>query len=147
VRGGAHEYDVALSFSGESRGLASGISRALGPGYAVFLDTDEATRFWGAELLQELPQRYLDARLCVMLVTDRYLERFWPGFERATIVDEILGEDRERVLCVRLPGCTAPLPTPLAPIAIDVPAEPEHIADLVRTRLQPDVSRGTPSAG
>lgn len=131
-------YDVALSFSGESRCLATQIARDLEADYTVFLDADEATELWGAELLQALPPKYLRARLCIMLITDAYIKRFWPAFEREVITTELLRQlGPVCVLCARLPTCTSLLPPQLAAITIDleIGTEREHIVALVRARL------------
>jgi hypothetical protein len=133
----APRYDVALSYARGSRELAAGIAADLGGDFVVFLDRNEAAGFWGSELLDALPARYLDARLCLLLITGEYLERFWTGFEREMIVSEVLARDPRGVLGIRMPGCAAPLTPELEEATIPVRAgtEREEIVRAVRARL------------
>lgn len=144
----APRYDVALSYARGSRELAGEVAAGLADGLAVFLDRAEAADFWGADLLDALPARYLDARLCVLLITDEYLERFWTGFEREMIVQEVLARDPGGVLGVRLPGCAAPLPAALEACTLPVRAghELEEIVGAVRARLRRPEPPGEPAA-
>ena len=137
----APRYDVALSYARSSRELAAEIAAGLAGDLAVFLDRNEVAAFWGSELLDALPARYLDARLCVLLITDEYLERFWTGFEREMIVSEVLARDPRGVLGIRMPGCDAPLSPELEACTVPVRAghELEEIVQAVRARLgRPD---------
>jgi hypothetical protein len=105
-------YAVALSFAGEDRGLASYLAHGLrSDQISVFFDEFEKVGLWGADLSETLPAKYRDARYCVILQSDEYLEKAWTTLERQSIIYEFLSRrGKDYLLPIRVRGCTRLIP-------------------------------------
>lgn len=109
-----YKYDVAVSFAGEQRDIAKGISDRLdASGYSVFYDEFEAAELWGADLTISLEDVYANqARYCFILVSQEYLAKPWTNLERQHAISRFMRERQGYVLCARfdeahLPGLPA----------------------------------------
>jgi hypothetical protein len=108
-----HKYAVALSFSGTDRRFAELIASGLtAHGVKVFYDRFEEHELWGRDLFNALRNVYVkECRYCVVLITDEYLSRMWPQFERQQIIERLATEHgQDAVLPVRLDGCQTEVP-------------------------------------
>jgi hypothetical protein len=65
-----YEYDVALSFAGEDRGIVEEVARILvDRGLSIFYDRYEEIDLWGKDLSEYLDQVYrMKARYCVVFI-------------------------------------------------------------------------------
>jgi hypothetical protein len=121
MRDPVRSYDVAISFGRSARHVAQVLAGELKNRYSVFYDFDERSALWGSNLLTELPERYRVARLCVILLSDDYVNRIWPRLERDSIAQDHVGAGRSQgVLCFRLSQCSIDVPPDLAQVTISV---------------------------
>ena len=104
------DYDIALSFAGEDRLIASQIATELqSRGVRVFTDDFERTQLWGRDLSDELRSRYGEkTRYVVLLVSRHYAIKDWTDFEFAIARKEAGRRSKEFILPVRLDD--TPLP-------------------------------------
>lgn len=104
------EYDVALSFAGEDRGVAEELAaRLMEHDVRVFYDKLERASLWGKDLYQHLHEVYHEkAQFCVVLVSEKYIGKSWPEHELRAAQARDFEEDREYVLPVRLDDSELP---------------------------------------
>jgi hypothetical protein len=78
-----HEYDFALSFAGEDRGLADALNEQLeADDYVVFYDLNEQARILGEDVEVFLAPIYAsDSRFVVAILGRAYGEKRWTIFE------------------------------------------------------------------
>jgi len=104
-------YDFAVSFAGEQRPFAERLARELAKGASVFYDHFERHLLWGEHLMDELAKRYEASNTCVLLLSDEYLSKMWPVFERRVIVSNFVRQKgAKRVIPVRLDGFASTIP-------------------------------------
>lgn len=103
-------YDVALSFAGEDRDLASALAHALRRrSIEVFFDEFEKSQLWGKNLYEFLSEVYSSkARFCVMFISEAYTKKAWTKLERQSAQSRALNEDREYILPLRLDDTKVP---------------------------------------
>jgi len=100
-----YKYDVALSFAGEDRVFADELADSLRwSGVRVFYDSFEQADLWGKDLFTHLYNVYAnDARFCIVLVSENYVNKRWTVHERRSAQERVLNErDSEYLLPVRL---------------------------------------------
>ena len=70
-------YDIAISFAGEDRNVASEIASGLvTKGLNVFYDEYAKTDLWGKDLYVHLTKIYRDeSKYCLMLLSDHYANK------------------------------------------------------------------------
>ena len=75
----AFEYDVALSFASQDRGIAEELLRQLQEkNISVFLDEYKPGDRWGQDMLDHLVSLYSrKARYCVLLISQHYPLQSW----------------------------------------------------------------------
>jgi hypothetical protein len=105
-----HEYDIALSFAGEDRNIASEIAQKLqSKEIKVFYDNFEQANLWGKDLYEYLTDVYSKhARYCVMILSASYERKLWTNHERQSAQERAFSERREYILPVRLDGTRIP---------------------------------------
>jgi hypothetical protein len=110
MAGDAQTYDVALSFAGEDRAHAEGLSDLLKQhGVRVFYDRAEQSALWGKDLYQHLSSVYGEqSRYCVVFVSERYLGKLWTKHELRNAQARSFSLDREYILPVRLDDTILP---------------------------------------
>lgn len=100
------EYDVAISFAGEDRGLALLIADFLTNefGLLVFYDDYEQAKLWGAYLPERLLSIYRDkSAYCLVLVSKHYKEKRYTKHEwRSAQERALLAPDKDYILLVQL---------------------------------------------
>ena len=104
------EYDIALSFAGEDRPIASQIASELqARGVRVFTDDIERTQLWGRDLSDELRSRFGEkTRYVVLLVSAHYAIKDWTDFEFTIARKEAGRRSTEFILPVRLDDTSVP---------------------------------------
>lgn len=101
-----YNYDVAVSFAGEDRGIVQQYCDILSSnpnGLNVFYDEYEQSELWGANLYDKLDEVYrTQALFCVIFISKHYAAKVWTNHERKSAQARALQENREYVLPVRL---------------------------------------------
>ncbi|MDQ4113730.1 MAG: TIR domain-containing protein [Actinomycetota bacterium] len=109
------EFDVAVSFAGESRDYVLSVVRGLDTDSVnVFYDEDRKAEMWGEDLVDFFTDLYQHrARYVVMFVSAAYAEKMWTTLERRSALARAFAERRPYVLPVRLDDTALPglLPT------------------------------------
>lgn len=97
-------YDVAISFAGEDRPLASDIASGLvTKGLNVFYDEYVEAELWGKDLYVHLTKIYRDdSKYCLMLLSNHYAAKQWTSLERRAAQSRAFTENREYILPLRL---------------------------------------------
>lgn len=105
------KYDLAISFAGEQRSLASSLAIRLdAAGYSVFYDQFASTELWGQDLTTVLADVYgRDARHCLIIVSKEYVRKSWPNLERQHAIARFMERRDAYLLCLltddtKLPG-------------------------------------------
>lgn len=105
-----NEYDIAISFAGEDRSIASEIAQKLQhEGVKVFYDDYEKANLWGKDLYDYLAEVYSNhARYCVMILSASYERKLWTNHERQNAQERAFRERKEYILPVRLDDTRIP---------------------------------------
>lgn len=98
------EFEIAISFAGEDRGVASEIANELrDQGIRVFYDDFESVDLWGKNLYDHLTDVYRDkSEYCLMLISKDYSRKLWTSHERKAAQARAFSENREYILPLRL---------------------------------------------
>ena len=104
------EYDVALSFAGEDRGVAREFADLLmSTNIKVFYDEDYADDLWGKDLIAHLADLYQNkARFCVMFISRHYPLKRWTRFEQEHIQARAFRDTNEYILPIRIDDTQVP---------------------------------------
>ncbi len=97
------EYDVALSFAGEDRGLAKKLSQLITKdGHSVFFDENRRAHLWGKDS-KEFERIYSKASRFVMpFISSHYRDKDWTRWEFDTARAEAKNRQNPFLLPVRL---------------------------------------------
>jgi hypothetical protein len=97
------QYEIAISFAGEQRPFAEGLSRHLSQfGIAHFYDAENEAQLWGRNLAEEFHGVYTrKSRYVRMLISQEYIEKQWCRHERRSAISERLNREGEFILPVR----------------------------------------------
>jgi hypothetical protein len=69
-------FDAAISFAGEQRHIARGITRRLSPlGYSIFYDGYRKSETLGADLSVYFDEVYSKTEYIIMIVSKEYLQK------------------------------------------------------------------------
>lgn len=100
----SHEFDVAVSFAGEDRGLVEAVVTQLQrSGVRVFYDDDQAAAMWGEDLIEYFDQIYrLKSRYAILFVSRHYAAKMWTRHERRSALARGLEQSEPYVLPIRL---------------------------------------------
>jgi hypothetical protein len=142
-------FDVALSYSGKNRAEARALAVAIQRrNLTVFYDEWFKADTWGEELTQLLPQLYLNAKLCIPLISRDYAEGPYTKREFQAVLEKELRSGVVAMLPIRLDDTQMPgLSTARA--FVDFNTEScDAIADMVAARVakQPDRNAAAPPA-
>lgn len=98
------QYDVALSFAGEDRGVVEGVATALKLRHVrVFYDLWERAELWGVDLYQKLDDIYQNkASYCLIFISAAYVRKAWANHELRSAQARALHDHAAYVLPVRL---------------------------------------------
>jgi hypothetical protein len=104
------EYDVVLSFAGESRKIVEPIAALLrDANVSVFYDKFEEAKLWGKNLYAHLSDVYnKKGRYCIIFVTKEYNEKIWTTKEREAAQARALREPSEYILPIKLDDTELP---------------------------------------
>lgn len=98
------EYDVAISFAGENRDVASYIANNLASKkIKVFYDDFEKSNLWGKELVIHLDQVYRKkAKFCLILISKEYKEKIWTKLEFKSALTRSIMQNEEYILPLKI---------------------------------------------
>lgn len=104
------EYDVVISFAGESRKIVEPIAALLrGANVSVFYDKFEEAKLWGKNLYTHLSDVYnKKGRFCIIFVSKEYNEKIWTTKEREAAQARALREPSEYILPIKLDDTELP---------------------------------------
>ena len=108
------KYQVALSFAGEQRDYVEKVARDLqSRGIAVFYDGFKTDDLWGRSGAEVFHEAFThQSAYVVMFISDVYVSKAWPSYERQAALSHMILEQREYVLPVRFDDTVVPgLPT------------------------------------
>src|SRR6218665_1064423 len=108
---GEFQYDVALSFAGESRPIVDELAVLLRQeGLEVFYDDFKKSDLWGRDLFQHLDDVYANqARFCVMFLSEPYARKAWTNHELKSAQSRaFLQKNEAYILPVRLDDTEIP---------------------------------------
>lgn len=140
-------FDVALSFAGPQRELASQLAYLVrAGGFEVFYDDYYQAQLWGEDLAILFDEIYRKrARYCVILKSQEYLDRIWTVHERRSAVTRSLQEKGRAYLLplevedVELPG----VPSTVGHISLERYSI-DQIAAMLIAKLQPTLNDERP---
>lgn len=132
---GRYRYQVALSFAGEDRPVASEVARMLASqGISVFYDEYEEATLWGRDLYTHLADVYSQqAQYCLVFISRHYAGKLWTRHELQQAQARAFKEYQEYLLPIRLDDTRLPgLPETI--VYVDLRQRP--LAMLVKLVLQ-----------
>lgn len=105
-----YPYDVAISFAGEDRQIASKLFELLqARGVSVFYDFNQQADLWGKDLIDHLTEVYLNqARFCLILISINYPLKQWTQVERKSALARAFRQPEEYILPIRLDNTQVP---------------------------------------
>jgi len=103
-------YDIAVSFAGEDRGIVEKyVSYLRNQNVMVFYDTHEKADLWGEDLFEKLDDIYRNrAKYCVIFISKYYANKLWTNHERKSAQARAFRDNREYILPVRLDSTEIP---------------------------------------
>jgi hypothetical protein len=116
-----HRYDLAISFAGEQRDLASYLARRLdASGYSVFFDEFRQAELWGNDLSITLSEVYSrESRFCLILLSNDYLVKPWTNHERQSAISQFISRRNDYILCLKIDDIDLPgLPTTVGHLSL-----------------------------
>ena len=125
-----YNFEVAISFAGEDRDFAEAVATGLREkGIKIYYDDFYKEESWGIDLSVELRDTYFDdSRFCIMLISEHYLKKMWPIFERQQIIERQIKEKGNVYL----------LPVRLNNFQGEVPGLSNSVAYLIANRNEPN---------
>ncbi len=104
------KYDIAISFAGEDRGIASQIADSLRQKrIKVFYDSFEESTLWGKNLYDYLNEVYGEkSKYCLMLLSQNYKSKLWTNHERESAQARAFRENREYILPIKIDDTKIP---------------------------------------
>lgn len=100
-----YKYDVALSFAGMERPLASDLAKKLlAAGVEVFYDQFYPEHLWGKDLAAHFDRVYRkESRFCVIFVSEEYAKRAWTYHElRSALARAVSERGQEYILPIQV---------------------------------------------
>jgi hypothetical protein len=131
------DFDVALSFAGEDRGVAEDLANSLtAKGIKTFYDEFFKADLWGKDLYAYLAEIYgKRAQYCVILVSEHYIEKKWTAHERKNAQARAFAQDSEYILPIRIDKSELPgFPDTIGYLSIEE-NEISDIADLIVQKI------------
>lgn len=106
----SNEYDIAISFAGEDRGIAESIAEKLkSNNIKVFYDSYEQATLWGKDLYEHLNDVYKNkAKYCLMVISNSYREKQWTNHERKAAQARAFSQNKEYILPLKLDDTEIP---------------------------------------
>ncbi len=131
------DYDFAFSFAGEDRPEAERLADALKKaGVRVFYDQYEQVSLVGRDLFVHLYEVYATrSRYCVLMSSERYVEKMWTIHERRAAQERTLHErGADYIIPIRLDNAEIPgVPSTIG--YLSYAAGPQAIADTLVKKL------------
>lgn len=108
--GEADRFDVAISFASEQREYARELATYLREkNIMVFFDEFEQTEMWGEDGLEYLENIYTEkSDYVIMLLSQNYVDRAWPTYERKQILGRQFLEQESIILPVSFDNVKIP---------------------------------------
>lgn len=105
-----NDYDIAISFAGEDRGVAESIAHKLrSEGVRVFYDSYEKATLWGKDLFEHLNDVYKNkAKYCLMVISNSYKDKQWTNHERKAAQARAFTQNKEYILPLKLDDTEIP---------------------------------------
>ena len=105
----ADRYDVALSYASEQRIYVEAVYfHITSKGLSAYYDQVHQSELWGTNLREYLRQIfYFRSKWCIMFISNEYVAKMWPNFEREIIVSRQSAEG-EYLLPVRFDDSIVP---------------------------------------
>jgi hypothetical protein len=138
TKGGAFEYDVALSFAGEDRAYVAEVAAALKAAKVkVFYDEYETAELWGKNLADHLGEVYgKRSRFVVLFLSQYYPLKSWPEHERQSAQARAIRDRKVVLLPARFDDTEIPgLPSTVGYINLRK-TTPGKLADLILQKLK-----------
>lgn len=138
LESGAFEFDVAISFAGSDRLVASEISAELSAaGYRVFYDHDQQHLLLGEDLAEYLHDMYLRrSRYAVVVVSANFLRSAWDSWEWRAMLARMQSQREAYVLPYLIEDVTLPGLNPTIGFASRDRFRPREFAQLVVRKLR-----------
>jgi hypothetical protein len=132
-----YEFDIALSFAGESREYVMQVAHLLRDrGVRVFYDEFNEAELWGKDLYVYFREVYFKkARFTVMFASEAYGRKAWPAHERASAQARALTSDTEYILPCRFDDVEVPGLLPTTHFIDLRRKSPSELAELVCPKL------------
>jgi TIR domain-containing protein len=131
-------YEIALSFAGEDRPFIEAVAfnlRSLG--VTLFYDAFQQTDLLGKDLTVHFAEIYKDkANYCAMFISDHYVRKTWPQFERQHALARAIVEKREYILPLRLDNSEVPGLSPTIGYINIRDITPEAVAELLFRKIR-----------
>lgn len=132
------KFDVALSFAGEQREYVHQVASILeSEGIVVFYDEFYKSHLWGKDLSEYFKDVYYsNSDWCIMFVSQEYVSKAWPSFERKNAIAKEIQIQDGHLLPVRFDDSEVPgLPANTG--YLDARKEaPENIAKLFLEKIE-----------
>src|SRR6266566_681398 len=134
----AKRYEIALSFAGEDRPFVEAVARNLRSlGVTLFYDAFHQTDLLGKDLTVHFAEIYKDkANYCAMFISNHYVSKTWPQFERQHALARAIVEKREYILPLRLDNSEVPGLSPTIGYINIRDTTPEAVADLLFRKIR-----------
>lgn len=128
-------FDIAISFAGEDREVASAIASELDKkGFRVFYDEFFQHELWGKDLTTYLADVFSKfSRYCLILVSKEYVDKVWSIFELKQALSKQIHQN-EYILLLRLDN--TPLEGYPATYAYINYKSTNTVVDLIEKKLQ-----------
>jgi hypothetical protein len=135
----AFEFDVAISFAGADREVASDINAVLSrAGYRVFYDLDQQHRLLGEDLTEYLYDLYFRrSRYAIVVVSADFLRSIWAGnWEWRAVLARLQSQREPYVLPYLIEDVSLPGLSPTIGYVSWKQFRPVEFADLVVRKLR-----------
>ncbi len=132
-----YEYDIALSFASEDRGVVDEVANILKQvGLKVFYDDFNQAQLLGKNLYTHLQQVYSSkSKYCAIFVSRHYLDKNWTNHELQSAQSRALRQRSEYILPIRLDDSSLPgIPDTVAYMDA-AEMRPTEIAELLITKF------------
>jgi hypothetical protein len=132
------EFDVAISYAGADRQVASDVSTVLEKaGYRAFYDLDQQHRMLGEELAEYLYDVYFRrSRYAIVVVSAEFLRSKWANWEWRAVLARLQSQREAYVLPYLLNEVLPPGLSPNIGYVSLAQCRPVEFADLVVRKLR-----------
>lgn len=132
-----HNFDIALSFSGEDRVYVDQVANLLrDSGVKVFYDGFEEANLWGKNLYDYLSDIYTNkAAYTILFISDSYNEKMWTNHERQAMQARAFQENQEYILPARFDDTIIPGIHPTTGYISLINKTPHEFVEIIHKKL------------